>query len=418
MIALIDCNNFYASCERVFNPKLRGKPVVVLSNNDGCVIARSNEAKQLGIPMGAAYFEWKPLLDHENVHVLASNYELYGDMSRRVMNTLAAFTDEEHFEEYSIDEAFMDVSDCPPEKLQETALTMQATVRKWTGIPVSIGIAPTKTLAKIANRVAKKALTMKGVFVMDEERLVNSVLKNTKVSDVWGVGRKLTEAYNLHGIKTAFDLKNADEMWIRKRATIVGWRTQRELRGKSVLDLETQPQPRKNILCSRSFKEAISHKARIQEALALYVSKAAERLRAQQSYCGVMSVHLSTNRFHEDSYSNACSITLNGETSATPKLIRAAEQALEKIFVEGYAYKRVGVSLLDLIPRDRFQEDLFARTSTHDDTLTQLLDNVNKRFGRNTMRIASAGQAQMLTKTDLRSGRFTTSWRELAIAKI
>jgi DNA polymerase V len=418
-IALIDCNNFYAACERIFNPSLQGKPVVVLSNNDGCVIARSNEAKALGIPMGAAYHEWKPLLDHERVHVLASNYELYGDMSRRVMNTLATFVPDEYLEEYSIDEAFMDVSYIPVEKLRDKATEIRNRVYSWTGVTVTIGIAATKTIAKLANRVAKKAIAMKGILVVDNERLCNSVLSQAKVEDVWGVGRKLTAAYNERGIKTALDLKNADEMWVRKRATIVGWRTQRELRGIPALDLETQPQPRKNIICSRSFKEAITGKERLSEALALYVSKAAERLRAQQSYCGLLSVHISTSRFNtSEHYSNACSIMLNGDTSATPKLIRAAELGLEKIFVEGHAYKRAGISLLNLIPRDRFQEDLFARTSTQDDTMTGLLDAVNARFGRNTMRIASAGQARMLTASELRSNRFTTSWAELARVKM
>lgn len=250
-IALIDCNNFYAACERIFNPSLNGKPIVVLSNNDGCVIARSNEAKALGIPMGAAYHEWKPLLDHERVHVLASNYELYGDMSRRVMNTLATFVPDEQLEEYSIDEAFMDVSHIPIEKLRDKATDIRNRVLQWTGITVTIGVAATKTIAKLANRVAKKAIAMKGILVVDNERLCNSVLSQAKVEDVWGVGRKLTAAYNERGIKTALDLKNADEMWVRKRATIVGWRTQRELRGIPALDLETQPQPRKNIICSR-----------------------------------------------------------------------------------------------------------------------------------------------------------------------
>lgn len=414
-IALIDCNNFYASCERVFNPALRGKPIIVLSNNDGCVIARSNEAKALGIPMGAAMFEVKPLCEYHGVHVFASNYELYGDMSQRVMSTLGRFVPEELLEEYSIDEAFMDLSHIPPEKLADKASAIRTQVMLWTGIPVSIGIASTKTLAKIANRFVKRTPGLKGVLPLLGDKLVNAALQRTDVGDVWGVGRKLTQAYNERGIKTAFDLKNADEAWIRKRATITGWRTQRELRGIPAMDFDTQPEARKTIICSRSFKEAVSERERIFEALALYVSKAAERLRAQQSYCGVLSVSISTSRFHQEEsrYSNTCQITLNGDTNATPKLIRAAHAALEHIFVEGYAYKRVGVTLLEIIPRDRRQEDLFVRSADTSDKLTTLLDEVNKRFGRNTIRIASAGDAKMLSPSDQRSRRFTTSWADV-----
>lgn len=418
-IALIDCNNFYASCERVFNPSLRGKPIIVLSNNDGCVIARSGEAKALGIPMGAALFEWKPLCEYHDVKVFASNYELYGDMSRRVMNTLGRFVPDELLEEYSIDEAFMDLSHIPSEKLADKASAIRAQVMLWTGIPVSIGIASTKTLAKIANRIVKRTPGLKGVLPMVEERMITKALGMTEVGDVWGVGRKLTQAYNERNIKTALDLKNADEMWIRKRATITGWRTQRELRGIPALDFDTQPQPRKTIICSRSFKEAVHDKEKLSEALALYVSKASERLRAQQSYCGVMSVHISTSRFHDgDRYSKSCQMTLNGDTSATPKLVRAALEGLEQIYVDGYSYKRAGVTLLDIIPRDRFQEDLFARTPDISDKLTTLLDDVNKRFGRNTMRIASAGHAKMLSPSEQRSKRFTTSWADLAQVRL
>jgi len=413
-IALIDCNNFYASCERVFKPSLRGKPLVVLSNNDGCVIARSNEAKALGVPMGAAFFEWKPYFEMKEVKVFASNYELYGDMSRRVMNILGRFVPDELLEEYSIDEAFLDLSHVAPEKLPELAHKIRFQVKEWTGIPISIGIASTKTLAKIANRIVKKTPGLKGVLPMLEERMITKALSITEVGDVWGVGRKLTQAYNERGINTALDLKNADEMWIRKRATITGWRTQRELRGFSALDFDTQPEPRKTILCSRSFKSAILEKDKLSEALALYVSKAAERLRAQESQCGVLSVHVSTSRFHDgDRYSNSCQVTLKGETSATPTLIRAAQEGLERIFQEGYSYKRVGVTFLEITPRDRNQEDLFAKVPDQSDSITALMDTVNKRFGRNTMRIASAGQTAMLTPSEQRSPRFTTSWKDL-----
>ncbi|MCU0425860.1 MAG: Y-family DNA polymerase [Candidatus Kapabacteria bacterium] len=419
-IALVDCNNFYASCERVFNPKLRGVPVIVLSNNDGCVIARSNEAKALGIPMGAAMFEWKPLCEHYGVKVFASNYELYGDMSQRVMNTLARFVPDECLEEYSIDEAFMDLSHIPAETLLEKTRIIRARILRWTGIPVSIGIAPTKTLAKIANRFAKRTPGLNGILPLLDEKMISAALRKTDVSDVWGVGRQLTKAYNAKGIRSALDLSQADERWIKQRGTITAWRTQRELRGIPAMTFDTQPQTRKTILCSRSFKEAVREKTVIQEALALYVSKAAERLRAQQSYCGVLSVYLSTSRFQDEehNYANACQITLHGETSATPKLIRAAQEALEQIFVEGYAYKRVGVTLLEIIPRDRFQEDLFIRPTTDDDTLSSLMDGINKRFGRNTVRIASAGHSQMLSPSEQRSKRFTTAWNDLVGVKL
>ena len=280
-IALVDCDNFYVSCERVFTPRLKDKPVVVLSNNDGCIVARSQEAKALGIPMGAPFFQYQKLIQNHEVKVYSSNYALYGDMSQRVMETLKCFSP--NVEIYSIDEAFLDLTGFSNQSLTEYGTLIRNTIKKHIGIPVTIGIAPTKVLAKIATRIAKKDKTLKGVFDITTHPKIDELLKTIAVEDVWGIGRQYTKLLNSQGILTAKDLKYASPKWIQKHLTIVGLRILKELNGEPCIPLEELPPPKKGIICSRSFGKPIETLEEITEAISEYVSRAAQKLRAQNS---------------------------------------------------------------------------------------------------------------------------------------
>lgn len=430
LFALIDCNNFFASCERVFNPRLNGKPVVVLSNNDGCIVARSNEAKALGIPMGAPYFQWRRLIEEHGVHVFSSNYALYGDMSRRVMDVLASFLPEECFEVYSVDEAFMNL-DCvvspalPIEERREKILAfaqrVRQTVKQWTGIPVSIGIAQTKTLAKAANRMVKKNASASGVFACLDEETSVSILAAMPVGEVWGVGRRLSEAYRAHSIQTALDLKNAPEEWVRKRATVVGLRTQRELRGISCVRLESAREHQHSILHSRSFRHAVTSPEQLHEAVASFTAHAAEKLRRLGLVSGCVSVSVRTNRFSEtDYFSSGGEAILPYPTDSTIDLVKAAALLLDTIAKEGYGYKKASVTLLDLTPRNRVQTDIFAQPDTRHESIMQAMDMLIKRFGKNALHLAASGSLRAEGRpwagaNDIRSQRYTTHWAELKV---
>jgi DNA polymerase V len=442
LFALIDCNNFFASCERVFDPYLNGKPVVVLSNNDGCIVARSNEVKALGIPMGAPYFQWRTMMLRNNVHVFSSNFALYGDMSRRVMDVLASFLPEECFEVYSVDEAFMNL-DCVispnlplaerQEKILAFAHTIRQTVRQWTGIPVSVGIAPTKTLAKAANKIAKRNAAVanaatNGVFACLDESTANAILAAMPVSDVWGVGRKLSEAYKAHSITTALDLKNAPEEWIRKRASITGWRTQRELQGVSCIRLEHAPAQQQTIVHSRSFRQPVHRVELVQEAVATFAGRAAEKLRRLNLVCGCISVSMRTSRFSPtDYFSKGGETLLPFPTDSTIDLVQAASVLVERIYVEGHGYKKASVTLLDLSCKNSIQTDIFAQTDSRHDHIMHTMDALNTRFGAGTLRLAAAGSAPIGSAStggaawrganDERSQRYTTHWGELKVVQ-
>jgi DNA polymerase V len=435
LFALIDCNNFFASCERVFDPRLVGKPVVVLSNNDGCIVARSNEAKALGIPMAAPYFQWRTLIEQHNVHVFSSNFALYGDMSRRVMEVLAGFLPEECFEVYSVDEAFMNLDfliqgndyAANREKLLSFAEEVRRTVRQWTGIPVSIGIAPTKTLAKAANRMAKKSAGANGIFACLDEATADAMLATMSVGDVWGVGRKLSEAYRAHSITTALDLRNAPEEWVRKRATVVGWRTQRELRGVSCVRLESTNEHQHSILHSRSFRHAVTSLDQLHEAVASFTGRAAEKLRRLRLVCGCVSVSVRTNRFSSaDYFSNGGEALLPFPTDSTIDLVNAASMLVDKIAQEGQGYKKASVTLFDLTPRNRVQTDIFAQPDTRHESIMHLMDTLNKRFGKDALHLAASGSSitgshsesrAWQGATDERSHRYTTHWGELKVVR-
>lgn len=417
VFALVDCNNFYISCERVFNPHLVGRPVVVLSNNDGCVIARSNEAKWLGIRMGAPAFQVVELFEQHNVVVLSSNYTLYGDMSARVMRVIEELSPET--EVYSIDEAFVNFA-TGGRVLQgdytKTGRELQRRILKWTGIPVTIGIAETKTLAKVAARIAKTSEKARGVLSLVRSPYTEHALRRTPVEDVWGVGRRYSEMLKREGVLTALDLRNRDDVWIRRRMSIVGLRLVHELRGVSCLPLEFAPAPKASLTVSRSFGSAIETLGEMREAVAHFAARAAEKLRKEGAIAGVLTLFLSTNRFNSDpQYTSSAIVHLPVPTDFTPELIRVAHRATDRIFVEGYRYKKAGVTLMELIPTHPAQGNLYHRRGEEqEERLMQVVDAINDRFGRGTVRYLATGVRQRWrTRADQRSPRYTTHWQEI-----
>ncbi|HEV8619967.1 MAG TPA: Y-family DNA polymerase [Nitrospiraceae bacterium] len=416
VFALVDCNNFYASCERVFNPKLNGQPIVVLSNNDGCVVARSNEAKALGIGMGVPEFQIRPLLCAHRVQVFSSNYTLYGDMSQRVMETLEQFSPD--VEVYSIDEAFLSLVGFEPRGLIEHGRLIRRTVPQWTGIPVSVGIAETKTLAKIANRIAKRTPDTGGVFDLlacpDREALLGRVA----VEDVWGIGPNHARLLKQHGITTALQLRGVDDQWIRKRMGIVGLRLVMELRGVSCLDLEQCPPPKQSLTCSRAFGKLISTLKEMEEAVSVYTSRVAEKLRCERLAATVLTVCLTTNEFKEGpQYSNALTLNLPVVTDTTSALIRFALQGIRAIYRDGYLYKKAGVILTGLVPASQTQADLFDSQDRRKSTrLMSALDSINDRWGAGTLQYASSGITKAWkTQFHRRSPAYTTDWNALPV---
>lgn len=416
IFALVDCNNFYASCERVFNPKLNGQPLVVLSNNDGCVVARSNEAKALGIGMGVPEFQVRLLLREHHVHVFSSNYTLYGDMSQRVMETLEQFCPD--LEVYSIDEAFLSLVGFERRDLTEHGRQIRRTVKQWTGIPVSVGIAETKTLAKIANRVAKRTPDTGGVFDLlacpDRDALLGRIV----VEDVWGIGRNHAHMLKQHGITTAFQLRGVDDQWIRKHMGVVGLRLVMELRGVSCMDLEQCPAPKQSLTCSRAFGTLINTLEDMEEAVSVYTSRVAEKLRHEQLAATVLTVCLTTNKFREGpQYSNALTLKLPVVTDNTADLIGCALQGIRTIYRDGYFYKKAGVMLTGLVPVSQTQADLFdSQDRKKSNRLMSALDSINDRWGAGTLQYASSGITKAWkTQFHRRSPAYTTDWDALPV---
>ena len=420
IFALIDCNNFYASCERIFNPALEKKPVVVLSNNDGCIISRSNEAKAIGIPMGAPLFEMQNLIKKHDVKVLSSNYALYGDMSQRVMTTLMEFSPD--IEIYSIDEAFLSLNGFEHKDLTGYARSIRETIKRRTGIPVSIGIGSTKTLAKVANKTAKKNPVLKNVFDLVHYPSVDEILEKMPVENVWGIGRSLSKMLNKNGVMNALQLKNLPDTWIKKNMTVVGHRLVWELRGISCLPLDMVVPPKKGIMCSRSFGKPVTKLEGLKEALSTYTTRAAEKLRAQNSLAGLIMVYVTTNPFNDTPYySNAVTFSLPFPSANTAVLIRHAQQILERIYKEGYSYKKTGVFLSGIVPDDQVQRDLFAAEPDleREKNLFRAVDAINYQFGSDTIQYASSGLAKpWRMKQAYRSPRFTTRWEEILKVKI
>jgi DNA polymerase V len=413
IFALVDCNNFYASCERVFDPRLKHRPIVVLSNNDGCIVARSNEARALGIPMGVPFFESKAVIQKHNVAVFSSNYQLYGDMSQRVMDSLRLFAPD--MEVYSIDEAFLRLDPLQPRDLVDYCATLRAKVMQWTGIPVSIGIGPSKVLAKVANRVAKKK-TDDGVFDIRSREAQDAILKTLEVDKLWGVARKWAERLGRIGIETASQLRDASPTIIRKQLSVVGERIVRELRGQSCIGLE-DIQPRKNILSSKSFGNLLTKKEPLEEALANYAARACEKLRQQNSRAQAVYVFVQTNGFRktDKQYNNALTCPLTVPTSDTRLIISAARFCLSRIYKPGYRYKKTGIMLMDLIPASLEQKHLFADTDPRPgDHLMGVVDRINRDHGPDTVFFGAQGVArEWKMRCGSRSPRYTTQWDEL-----
>jgi DNA polymerase V len=409
MFALIDCNNFYASCERVFRPDLNNKPIVVLSNNDGCVIARSNEAKELGIPMGAPAFEYEQLFKANDVHVFSPNFALYGDMSQRVMNILEDYSPE--MEIYSIDECFLKLKGFEHFDLQDYANQMRIKVLRWTGIPISVGIAPTKALSKVANRIAKKYPThTQGTYIIDNEEKRIKALKWLKIEDVWGIGRQHGKRLKNMGIISAYDFTLLDDAFVRKNLSVVGLRLKMDLQGIPTLNLE-EVQAKKNIATTRSFETNYTELHQLNERIATFAVACAEKLRKQHSCCKSLMVFIHTNGHRKDlaQYSKNIVIKLPFPTNSSIELAKFAVHALGLIFKPGYAYKKAGVILLDFSPEAHQQQTLFDTRDTRHIPLMQAVDKINSMFGQQKIRLASQDPKRVWKmKQEKLSPRYTT----------
>lgn len=418
MFALIDCNNFYASCERVFRPDLNGKPIVVLSNNDGCVIARSNEAKAIGIPMGAPAFEYEAVFKQQKVHVFSANFALYGDLSHRVMTLLGEFSPE--IEVYSIDEAFLKLTGFDYFDLQAYGNEMKERVTKGTGVPISVGIAPTKALAKVANRIAKKyPKETKGTYVIDTEEKRLKALKWLAVEDIWGIGRKHAARLRSQGVKTALDFTQLSDAWVQKSMSIVELRLKRDLEGKPTLDLEAL-KVKKNIATTRSFEKTLTELEQLKERVATFAVAAAEKLRKQKSCCKAISVFVHTNGFRQDlpQYAQNTLAKLPYATNSSIELARFAQQALERIYRKGYDYKKAGVVLLDILPENQVQQALFENSNPKHISLMQTMDQLNQRFGQQKIKLAVQDPKRVWKmKQEKLSPRYTTNLKDIITIK-
>jgi DNA polymerase V len=418
MLALVDCNSFYASCERVFEPRLQGRPLVVLSNNDGCVVARSAEAKALGIAVGVPAFQVRDLIRRHHIVVRSSNYTFYGDLSARVMAVLSDFTP--HLEVYSIDEAFMDLDGLPPDRLADTCRTVRRTVLRWTGIPVSVGIGPTKTLAKVANHLAKQSAASGGVWSLADPREQVAVLARLEAQDIWGIASRSAARLKRAGIVTALQLREASPNLVRRILGVVGERTALELAGMPCLGLEEAPPPAKSIIRSRSFGRSVERLEELGEAVAVHATRAAEKLRHHRRVAAAVSTFVTTSRFRPRPYANQASAALDPPTDDSARIIRAALAILRAIFREGYPYQKVGVMLSGLEPREGLTESLFASYDrARSERLMAALDSANGRHGPDTIRYAASGlERPWHMKREHASPHYTTRWTELPTARV
>ena len=414
MFALIDCNNFYASCERVFNPSLNGKPVLILSNNDGCVIARSNEAKALGIPMGAPAFKFKEVIENGEVHVFSSNFALYGDMSNRVMTILGTFCPK--MEIYSIDEAFLDFSGFDLYDLEALGRDIRKRVLQWTGIPVSVGFAHTKALAKVANRIAKKFTDRTGgVYTIDTEEQRIKALKWLKIEDVWGIGRQHARRLKEMNVLNAYQFTQLTDRWVRDMMTVVGLRLKLDLQGEPTLQLE-DVRDKKSIATPRSLDHYYKDLTLIKERVASFAVSCAEKLRRQHCCCQSVMVFLHTNGFREDQpqYSKNIVIKLPFATNSSIEIVKFAVMGLEQIFREGYGYKKAGVIVSDFSPEDNQQLTLFDSRNVKHIELMKAVDNINRSMGQQKVRLAAQEPGRVWKmKQERLSPRYTTNLNEI-----
>lgn len=419
-IALIDVNNFYVSCERVFNPKLHGKPVVVLSNNDGCAVARSNEVKALGVTMGAPWFKLKDLAKQHGIIGLSSNYALYADMSNRVMSILREYSPEQ--EVYSIDESFLDLTGFASRDLIHYGQHMRQRILKWTGLPVCVGIGATKTLAKLANHCAKKRPQFNSVcnFNTMTNDALNALFSEIEVGEIWGVGRKLAPKLQAIGIDTVLDMKLANPERLRQQFSVVIEKTIRELNGTVCIDLEEVSPAKKQIISSRSFGQSVSDYNSLAESITLYISRAAEKLRRQNSYTGSVYVYIHTSPFKADDpqYSNGMTIPLPNHTDDTRKLVNIALWGLKQIYRPNYNYAKAGVMLSEIVSIEGVQTDLFstAQVSLKSIALMNAMDSINRKMGKEAIKLASEGfRRPWKMKQDNKSPSYTTKWDDTPV---
>ena len=419
MFVLVDCNNFYASCERVFQPQWESKPVVILSNNDGCVIARSNEAKALNIPMGAPAFKYKQQFKQQGVKVFSSNYPLYGDMSNRVMTILEKYTP--NLEIYSIDEAFLYFKGFDLFNLEREGQRMRKQVRKWTGIPVSVGIAPTKALAKIANKIAKKFIKRtQGVYAIDTEEKRIKALRWTKIGDVWGVGRKHKIRLEAIGVCNALQFTQLPDAWVRKHMSVLGLRLKKDLSGVSSIQLEEIIPIKKGIATTRSFEGTITQFSDLEERISTFATSCAEKMRKQRSSCNALLVFVRSDPHKKGGfpYRNSCVLPLPYATNSSILLSKHAVIGLQKIFKKGVHYKKAGVMIMGLIPTEKRQLSIFQNNNNKHLTLMQSVDRIHKRFGPHRIKLANQDlNRTWKMKQEHLSQRFTTELNEIITIK-
>jgi len=407
VFALVDCNNFYASCERVFKPKIENKPVIVLSNNDGCVIARSNESKALGVKMGEPAFKLKNLIDKYNINVFSTNFALYGDLSKRVMNVIRSEVN--HMEVYSVDEAFLDFTDYAN---KERGVALKQKVKQWTGIPVSIGIAPTKVLSKVASHIAKKH-TKSGVFVFDDQNLIKRALNVFPVENLWGVGKKNAKRLKEAGIHTALQFREYDNTWIRKNISVNGVRLQKELFGEVCYPLELKKNRKKNISTARFFGAEVKELSKLQEAISSHANTCARKLREEKSCCASISVFINTNPFKPQAkqYNPYKVIQLDVSTNDSMEIVKAAIKGLESIYRRDYVYKKAGVIVGKIVPQQQVQLSLFDKIDREKrKSINKAVDKLNFTMGRDKVKLAVQGSCR---KWKLKQEKLSPSYTTL-----
>ena len=418
MYALVDCNNFYASCERVFNPSLQNKPVAVLSNNDGCIIARSDEVKKLNLPMGAPIFKWKNFCKYHQITVLSSNYPLYGDMSARVMTILEQFSP--NVEVYSIDEAFIDLTGFDQHDFNTYGKSIRQRIIKWTGIPTCVGIAPTKALCKVANKIARKfPKETGGVYVIDTEEKRLKGLKWTAIKNVWGIGRRLEKRLTLKGCKTAFDFTLLSDEWVRRNFSITEWRLKKDLEGIPTIEFEIK-EIKRSISTTRSFEQTYSDIEDITERISTFAACCSEKLRAQKSSCHMIIIMLRSDRHKKNTeqYSASKTVVFSYPTDSTLSITKAAVEAVKTMFKKGIHYKKAGVIVTGLVPTNNHQLNLFLHENPKHKPLMSAIDHLNKKFKTNTIKLANQDlQRTWKMKQEHLSPKYTTKINDIITVK-
>lgn len=421
MYGLCDCNNFFVSCERVFRPDIYGKPVVVLSNNDGCIIARSNEAKDLGIKMGQPFFQIKNLVEKANVTTFSSNYLLYGDLSSRVFEIVKQAAP--YIEIYSIDEAFLDFSGVEIGRLRDEGKALVNKIKKWTGIPVSIGIAPTKTLAKIASKLCKTYPKLEGCCLMYREEDILKVLKTYPVSDVWGIGKRHSEKLRSYNIETAEQFRQLPAEWVQRNMSVVGLRTWKELRGIPCIDFGAENVDRKSLTVSRSFGKELTDLNDLEEAITTFISLAASKLRKQETVTRQMQVFIMTNRFKEEKKQQFEGelVVFNSPTDNSIEMVKRGKEALKKLFRKGYEYKKAGVILTDIHSKKTSISSLFEEEEKYsnkkNDALMSTIDKISAKYGKSSVLLGNEFSISSKSNSENRSPEYTTNWKDILIVK-